>query len=152
MTIAIGCDHAGFACKEQVKSLLHDLGHDVEDFGCYSEESVHYPEYGAKVAQAVSQGKFECGILVCGTGIGMSVVANKFCGVRAALCHDLFTAQACREHNDANILVMGARVLTCDQVKEIVMTYLKTPFAGGRHAQRLELIAMIEAQNMKCRK
>ena len=139
--IIIGSDHAGFAAKEQVKAYLQSKGIAVEDAGCHSAESVHYPIYGKAVAGAVSRGEYPRGILICGTGIGMSIVANKFPGVRAALCHNAFTAQACRAHNDANILVMGARVLEWPQMKEIVDLWLNTPFAGGRHAER---VAMIE--------
>lgn len=138
--IAIGSDHAGFAAKEFVKSLLAEQGLDFRDFGCFSEESVHYPLYGAAVAQAVAGGECQRGILICGTGIGMSIAANKCHGIRAALCHDAFTAQASREHNDANILVMGARVLNQQQMREIVMLWLNTAFAGGRHAERLAMI------------
>lgn len=138
--IAIGSDHAGFKAKEYLKTLLEGAGLEYHDFGCYSEESVHYPVYGGAVAQAVAGGACERGVLVCGTGIGMSIAANKYPGIRAALCHDAFTATACREHNDANILVMGARVLSEGQMREILMLWLKTPFAGGRHAERLAML------------
>ena len=143
MDIIIGSDHAGFAAKEYIKTLLAARGLTVEDKGCFSEESVHYPEYGKAVARAVAQGEAPRGILVCGTGIGMSIAANKIKGIRAALCHDAFTAKACREHNDANILCLGARVLTLEQIKEIVEIWLDTPFAGGRHALR---VAMLEEE------
>ena len=142
--IAIGSDHAGFAAKEYVKSLLAEQGLASRDFGCFDEQSVHYPEYGRAVAQAVSAGECPRGILICGTGIGMSIVANKFPGIRAALCHDAFTAACSREHNDANILVMGARVLVPQQLAEITRIWLATPFAGGRHAERLAMIRDIE--------
>ena len=138
--IAIGSDHAGFKAKEYIKALLEDEGLEYRDFGCYSGESVHYPLYGGAVAKAVAGGECIRGILVCGTGIGMSITANKYAGIRAALCHDVFTAVASREHNDANILVMGARVLNEEQMREIVELWLKTPFAGGRHAERLAMI------------
>jgi len=140
-TIIIGSDHAGFQAKEAVKKMLEDRGFHVKDVGCYSGESVHYPIYGKAVAKPISAGEYHRGILICGTGIGMSIVANKWPGVRAALCHNAFTAQACREHNDANILVMGARVLELAQMEEILDIFLKTPFGGGRHAER---IAMFE--------
>jgi len=143
-TIAIGSDHAGFAAKENVNSLLTELGYQVKDFGCFSLESVHYPEFGALVARAVSRGEYEKGILICGTGIGMSIVANKFSGIRAALCHDEFTAAASREHNDANILVLGARVLDEEKINAIVKIWLNTAFGGERHAQRLDMISEIE--------
>lgn len=138
--IAIGCDHAGFQAKEFVKGLLAEQGLQAKDYGCFSEQSVHYPEFGGAVAQAVSESECQRGILICGTGIGMSIVANRYAGVRAALCHDPFTATASREHNDANILVMGARVLSQEQMREIVGLWLNTPFAGGRHAERLAMI------------
>ena len=143
MDIVIGSDHAGFAAKEAVKALLAQRGLSVEDKGCHSEESVHYPLYAKAVAQAVANGEAPRGILVCGTGIGMSIAANKVKGIRAALCHDAFTAQACREHNDANILCLGARVLTPEQIREIVEIWLDTEFLGGRHATR---VAMLEEE------
>jgi ribose 5-phosphate isomerase B len=142
--IAIGSDHAGFAAKEHLKELLAEQGLASRDFGCFNEDSVHYPHYGLAVAQTVADGECERGILVCGTGIGMSIVANKVKGVRAALCHDVFTAQACREHNDANILVLGARILDEKQMAEIVEIWLNTPFAGGRHAERLAMIESLD--------
>lgn len=138
--IVIGSDHAGFAAKEQVKQYLTERGYTVDDKGCLSGESVHYPVYGKAVAAAVNRGEYARGILICGTGIGMSIVANRFPGVRAALCHNAFTASASREHNDANILVMGARVLEWPAMREIVDLWLDTPFAGGRHAERLAMI------------
>lgn len=137
--VIIGSDHAGFAAKEQVRAYLAAKGIEVVDTGCYSEESVHYPVYAKKVATAVGSGQFRRGILICGTGIGMSMVANRFKGVRAALCHNAFTATACREHNDANVLCLGARVLDFEQMKEIIDLWLETEFAGGRHAERLAM-------------
>ncbi|MDO4581980.1 MAG: ribose 5-phosphate isomerase B [Bacillota bacterium] len=142
--IAIGADHAAYTAKEQLKEYLLEQGYQLRDYGCDSDESVHYPLYGAAVARAVQSGECERGILLCGTGIGMSVVANKFDGVRAALCHDAFTAAASREHNDANILVMGARVLEQRQIREIADIWLHGQFAGGRHQLRLNMIAEIE--------
>jgi len=142
--IAIGSDHAGFAAKEHIKTLLAEEGLTSRDFGCFSEQSVHYPDFGQAVAQAVSNEECERGVLICGTGIGMSIVANKFTGIRAALCHDVFTAACSREHNDANILVMGARVLNLEQMSEITRIWLYTPFAGGRHAKRLAMIRKLE--------
>ncbi len=144
MIIAIASDHAGFVAKEQIKDLLLKLSIEVKDFGCFSNESVDYPNFGSALASSISNGQYQRGILICGTGIGMSIVANKFPGVRAALCHNEFTAQACREHNDANILVMGARTLDEQQMEQIVKIWLETPFAGGRHANRLKLISEIE--------
>jgi ribose 5-phosphate isomerase B len=142
--IAIGSDHAGFAAKEYVKNLLTGQGLASRDYGCFDEQSVHYPEFGRAVAQAVACGECARGILICGTGIGMSIVANKCPGIRAALCHNAFTAACSREHNDANILVMGARVLSLEQLAEITEIWLGTPFAGGRHAERLAMIGELE--------
>jgi ribose 5-phosphate isomerase B len=138
--IAIGSDHAGFAAKEFIKTLLAKEGLAVQDYGCFDEQSVPYPLFGQAVAEAVAHGECGRGILVCGTGIGMSIVANKYAGIRAALCHDAFTATCSREHNDANILVLGARVLSQEQIKEITKIWLETPFADGRHAERLAMI------------
>ena len=111
MKIALGADHGGWELKEAIKPLLQELGHEIQDFGTYDENSVDYPEFGEAVASAVAEGKADRGILVCGTGIGMCMVANKHPGIRAALCHDLYTARLSREHNDANILVLGGRVV-----------------------------------------
>ena len=138
--IIIGSDHAAFALKEHVKRCLGDLGLEVKDIGPFNEESVDYPDYGALVARSVSNGLFRRGILLCGTGLGMSMVANRFPGVRAALCNDLFSAIMARKHNDANILVMGGRVVGDALATEVVMAWLKTPFDGGRHQARIEKI------------
>ncbi len=146
MKLIIGSDHAGFAAKEVIKEYLTAKGYELDDKGCFSEESVHYPVYGAAVAREISSGRAEKAILICGTGIGMSITANKFPRVRATLCHDEFTAAACREHNDSNILVMGARVLTIDMMKKIVDIWLATEFGGGRHQTRLDLISDIEKE------
>ncbi len=140
MKIALGSDHAGFELKEKVKTLLQDLGHEVVDVGCHSTDSVDYPVFGAKVARAVARGEVERGVLICGTGLGMSMVANRFPGVRAALCHELFTTQMARRHNDANVLVLGGRVLGDVLALEMVKVFLETPFEGGRHARRVEMI------------
>ena len=137
-TIIIGCDHAAFGLKEKVKAYLHQAGFAVKDAGAHSEASVDYPDYGAEVAGGVSNGKYERGILLCGTGIGMSMVANRFPHVRAALCSDLLAAIMSRQHNDANILVMGGRIIGDILAKEIVRTWLNTPFEGGRHQTRLD--------------
>lgn len=144
MTIAIGCDHAGVELKREIISLLHDLHIECTDYGTNGTESVDYPDFGEKVSEAVSSGKIEKGILICGTGIGMSIVANKFPGVRASLCNGLFTARMSRLHNDANVLVLGGRVIGKDLAKEIVRTWVSTPFEGERHAKRLKKIALIE--------
>jgi len=134
----IGSDHAAFDLKENIKAYLLQMGYPVEDAGTHNTESVHYPKYGQKVASQVSEGKFQHGILLCGTGLGMSMVANKFPGVRAALCNDLFSAAMSRRHNNANILVMGGRVIGVDLAHEIVQVFLKTNFEGGRHQLRID--------------
>jgi ribose 5-phosphate isomerase B len=144
MKIAIGCDHAGFELKNEIISLLSSIGFECVDFGTNSPESVDYPDFGEKVSQVVSSGEMEKGILICGTGIGMSIVANKFPGIRASLCNDLFTAKMSRLHNDANILVLGGRIVGKDLAKEIVKTWVTTPFEGERHSMRLKKIAKIE--------
>ena len=145
MRIAIGCDHAGLGLKGVIVGLLSELGYSYEDFGCYDASSVDYPDIAVLVAEGVSQGKFDRGILVCSTGTGMSIVANKVRGIRAALCHDTFSARRAREHNDANVLCLGEWVVGKGLAREIVSTYLEAEFVGGRHARRLEKISAIEA-------
>lgn len=144
MKIGIGCDHAGLELKNEILSLLKDLGFEYVDFGTDSPQSVDYPDFGEKVSEAVSSGGIERGILICGTGIGMSIVANKFSHVRASLCNELFTARMSRLHNDANILVLGGRIVGKDLAKEIVRTWISTPFEGERHSLRLKKITLIE--------
>ena len=136
--IIIGCDHAAYYLKEKIKESIVKRGIKIEDAGTNSEESVDYPDYGIKVASMVSEGKYERGILLCGTGLGMSMVANKFKNVRAALCGDMFSAIMSRCHNDSNILVMGARVIGESLAMEIVRVWLETPFEGGRHLDRIK--------------
>lgn len=138
--IIIGSDHAGFKLKEALKAYLAQKGFDVTDVGTHDESSVHYPQYGKAVAQKVHDGEFERGVLICGTGIGMSITANRFNGVRATLCHDVDTAKLSREHNNSNILVLGARVLPKELAEEMLQAWLDTPFAGGRHQERLDMI------------
>jgi ribose 5-phosphate isomerase B len=135
--IIIGSDHAAFELKEKIKDLLAGLGYEVEDAGTHSTASVNYADFGKKVAQAVSDGTFGRGILLCGTGLGMSMQANRFKGVRAALCSDIFSARMSRQHNDANILVMGGRVIGDILAFELVREWLATPFEGGRHLDRI---------------
>ena len=147
--VVIASDHAGIGLKDKVVKLLGELGIQVEDLGPASRETVDYPDYGALVAEAVSTGRAERGVLVCGTGIGMTIVANKFPGVRAALCHDAEAARMGREHTDANLLVLGERVLPEARLAEIVRTWLETPFAGGRHAGRLDKVRAIEKKTMR---
>jgi ribose 5-phosphate isomerase B len=144
MKIALGCDHGGWELKAAIDSVLKSLDIEVVDMGTESEESVDYPEYAAKVAEAVSSGKVDRGIAVCGTGIGMSIVANKFPGVRAALCHDSFTARMSRLHHDANVLVLGGRVTGSEVAIEMLKQWLATPFEGGRHKRRVDKIGDIE--------
>ncbi len=144
MTIAIGCDHAGIELKREIVSLLQELRIECLDYGTDTPQSVDYPDFGEKVSKDVSSGKVERGILICGTGIGMSIVANKFPGVRASLCNELFTAKMSRLHNDANILVLGGRIVGRDLAKEIVRIWVSTPFEGERHAKRLQKITFIE--------
>ena len=150
MKLAIGCDHGGFELKEEVLKFIRTVSNiQVSDLGPSGRESVDYPDFGAKVSDAVSKGAVDRGILICGTGIGMSIVANKYPNVRAALCHDHFTAQMSREHNDANLLVMGERVLGKGVALDVVKTWLDTPFAGGRHQKRLDKIQTIEKTLIK---
>lgn len=140
--IGLGCDHGGYALKEEIKKHLEDRGIAYKDFGCDSEASVDYPIYAKKVAHAVAAGECSEGILICGTGIGVSMAANKVKGVRAALCHDCFSAQATKEHNNANVLTMGARVIGPGLALKIVDTFLDTPFSNDeRHVRR---VAMLE--------
>jgi len=138
MKIIIGSDHAGFPMKEKVKVFLQNRGIEVEDVGTHNEESVDYTDFGKKVAREVSGGAFERGVLICGTGIGMSMVANRFQGVRAALANDLFSAVMSRRHNDSNILVMGGRLIGDTLALQLIDIWLETPFEGGRHQRRLE--------------
>ncbi|NPV26710.1 MAG: ribose 5-phosphate isomerase B [Firmicutes bacterium] len=144
MRIAIGSDHGGFELKENIKQWLSEKGYQFVDMGCHSLEAVDYPDYALKVAEVVSRGEFERGILICGTGIGISIAANKVPGIRAALCHETFSAVASREHNDANILVMGGRVIGPGLARQITEFWLQTEFAGGRHACRVAKIAALE--------
>ncbi|MEE8348601.1 MAG: ribose 5-phosphate isomerase B, partial [Acidobacteriota bacterium] len=145
MQISIGCDHAGFELKEKLKQFLQDTEHQIVDEGTFNGESTDYPDFAASVAQAVSQGRSDRGILVCGTGIGMSIAANKLPRVRAALCHSVETAHLSRQHNDANVLAIGARVLDTDLAVAITSEWLKTEFEGGRHQARLDKIELLEA-------
>lgn len=142
--IAIGSDHGGFRLKQEITAQLAELQLDVKDFGTHSATSVDYPDIAEQVAKAVAAKEFDCGILICGTGIGISIAANKVKGIRAALCGDVFSAQMAREHNDANILALGERVTGSGLAHMIVETFLHTEFAGGRHATRVEKIGRLE--------
>lgn len=144
MYIALGSDHAGWKLKQEIMSFLSGSGYSYEDFGCYNEDSCDYPDVGRKVAEAVAGGQYERGILVCHTGNGMCITANKVVGIRAALCHDLRTGRLAREHNDANVLCLGQGVVEPSLAQEIVQTFLTTPFAGERHARRIQKIASME--------
>ena len=144
MRVALGADHAGVQLKDAVRSLLQARGVDVHDFGTIDETSVDYPDYAALVARAVAMGEVDRGILACGTGLGMPIAANKIDGIRAAPVVDLESARLSREHNDANILALGARVTTPDMALQIVSTFLDTPFAGGRHQRRIDKITALE--------
>lgn len=143
--IAIASDHGGFDLKKSVIAYLLNSGWEVDDLGPHNGDSVDYPDYGIKLAELVADKKVERGIVICGTGIGMSIVVNRFPGIRGTLCSDLFTAKLCREHNDSNILVMGGRVIGQGLATEIVNTWLNTPFEGGRHKRRLDKINQIDA-------
>ena len=143
MRIAIGCDHKGLNLKQFVIKLITEAEHTHEDFGCYTTDSVDYPDIAKKVAEAVARGDFECGILICSTGIGMSIAANKVKGIRAALCHDAFSACRARRHNDANILCLGAAEGQ-GPISEIVEAFLTCEFEGERHQRRLDKIKDME--------
>jgi len=149
MQLGLACDHGGFELKEELKVFLKSVGAEPVDLGTFSEDSVDYPDFGILLATKISRGELEKGILVCGTGIGMSIVANKFPGVRAALVNDLYSSRFSREHTDANILVIGGRIVGRDLAKEIVRVWLETPFAGGRHKRRLEKIKALEREKFK---
>jgi ribose 5-phosphate isomerase B len=144
--IAIGSDHAGFFFKEIIRQYLENAGYAVDDQGTGSEDSVDYPDFGKAVGERVASKRADLGIAVCGSGIGISIAANKVPGIRAALAHDVVTAQLAREHNDANVLALGARIVTPAAALEMVQTFLNTPFAGGRHQCRLDKITAIEQQ------
>ena len=144
MKIALGCDHGGYELKQFVMKTLEKLGHEYEDFGCYSTESVDYPIYGEKVARSVASGECDRGIVICTTGIGISIAANKVKGIRCALCGDSLSAEMTRRHNDANMLALGAGITGPNLAKRIVETFLNTEFEGGRHARRVGLLDAIE--------
>lgn len=147
MKIAIGADHGGYRLKDELVPLIQSLGHEVEDVGCSCEQSVDYPDYALPVCELVSQGKADRGILICGTGIGMSIAANKFPGIRCALVHDMFSAKATREHNDTNVLAMGERVIGPGLAQEIVRIWLETPFSQAeRHVGRINKVMQIESK------
>ena len=145
--IAIGCDHRGLALKEQIIPFLQNAGHSYQDFGCYSTDPVDYPDIAQKVGEAVASGDFNQGILICNTGIGISIAANKIRGIMAALCCDVFAAQRARQHNDANVLCLRGENIDTKSALEIVKTFLATDFEGGRHIQRVNKIKALEMGN-----
>jgi ribose 5-phosphate isomerase B len=142
--IAIGCDHRGLALKELIMPILQNAGHSYQDFGCYSTEPVDYPDIAQKVGEAVASGNFDQGILICNTGVGISIAANKIKGIRAALCCDVFAAQRARQHNDANVLCLRGEDIDTESALEIVKIFLATDFEGGRHLRRVNKIRALE--------
>jgi ribose 5-phosphate isomerase B len=144
MKVALGADHAGYEEKERLKPVLNELGIEFEDFGAVSTDSVDYPDFAAKVARKVADGEFDQGLLVCGSGTGMAIAANKVHGVRAAVAWNEETARLAREHNDANVLAVGARTTPENEIPKIVRAWFETKFAGGRHQQRIEKISELE--------
>jgi len=147
--IAIGCDHHGLALKKLIVPFLLDAGHSYQDFGCYTADPVDYPDIAQKVGEAVASGNFDQGILICNTGIGMSIAANKIKGVRAALCHNAFAAQRARRHNDANVLCLRGGDIDTESALEIVKSFLATDFEGGRHIRRVNKIRALEGDPSK---
>jgi ribose 5-phosphate isomerase B len=144
MKVAIASDHGGLNIREEIKQLMDEIGIQYDDFGCECDTSVDYPDYALPVAQKVANGEYDRGILICGTGIGMSIAANKVNGIRCALVHDVFSAKATRQHNDSNMLAMGERVIGPGLAREIAMVWLETEFEGGRHANRIGKISDYE--------
>ncbi|MCM3538603.1 ribose 5-phosphate isomerase B [Priestia endophytica] len=148
MKVAIASDHGGITIRNEIISLMKEMNIDYEDLGCECNTSVDYPDYAIPVAEKVTRGEVDRGILICGTGIGMSIAANKVMGVRCALVHDLFSAKATREHNDSNILSMGERVIGPGLAREIVKVWLTTPFEGGRHEKRINKVKIYEEKEL----
>ena len=146
MKIAIGNDHAAVELKKTIMEYVESMGHEVTNFGTDSSESCNYPEFGEKVGRAVVNGEADCGILICGTGVGISIAANKVNGVRAAVCSDVTTAHLVKEHNNANIIAFGARIVGIEKAKDIVKAYLNAEFQGGRHEKRIAMIHEIESR------
>jgi ribose 5-phosphate isomerase B len=147
MRIAVAADHAGVALKDHLRGVLERLGHQVSDLGTHGAESVDYPDYAAAVGRAVAAGEADRGLLVCGTGVGMAMAANKIHGVRAASCNNLFLAQLARAHNDANVLALGAREIAPPHAAAILESFLATPFDGGRHQGRVDKICALESSD-----
>lgn len=149
MRLAVGCDHAGYQLKKYLIGKLEEWGHQIEDVGCHSEDSVDYPPIAEKVAEMVRTGTADLGILICGTGQGMAMTANKVPGIRAAVCQEVLSARAAREHNNANVITIGARVVGSGMAELIVREFLQAEFAGGRHQRRLDIMADIEKKYLK---
>ena len=149
MKIGIGNDHTAVEMKLAIKAFLEELGHEVVNYGVDITESCHYPVIGEKVGRAVAAGEVECAVLICGTGVGISIAANKVDGVRAAVCSDTTTAHLVKEHNNANIIAFGARIVGIEKAKDIVKAYLDAEFQGGRHATRIEMFSDIEKRNVR---
>lgn len=147
--VAIGCDHGGIVLKESVIKTLEKLGAQVVDMGCYSQESVDYPEYGVKVANAVAAGECDLGVIMCGTGIGISIAANKVKGIRAAVVTNTYMAKLTKNHNNANIIALGGRVISPSEAEEIVKAWYTAEYEGGRHQKRLDIISAVENENFK---
>lgn len=148
MKVAIGSDHGGLVIKREIMKLMDEMQIEFKDFGCGVEDSVDYPDYAMPVAESVATGEFDRGILICGTGIGMSIAANKVAGIRCALVHDVFSAEATRAHNDSNVLAMGERVIGPGLARMIAKTWLATEYEGGRHAARVAKIVAIENEGI----
>ena len=148
MKIGIGNDHAAVEMKMQIKEYLEGLGQEVVNYGVDTTESCNYPEIGERVGRAVADGEVECAVLICGTGVGISIAANKVNGVRAAVCSDITTAHLVKEHNNANIIAFGARIVGIETAKDIVKAYLDAEFLGGRHQTRIDMISDIEKRNV----
>lgn len=149
MRIAMGCDHGGIVLKPAIVAELQKRGVEIVDKGCFDGESVDYPDYALKVAESVASGECDKGVLMCGTGIGISIAANKVKGIRAAVCHDEFTAQMIAEHNCANIIALGGRIMSPETAAKLVGIWLDTPFGGGRHKNRIDKISAIEDKYFK---
>ena len=147
MKLGIGNDHAAVEMKMQIREYLESLGHEVVNYGVDTTERCNYPEIGEKVGRAVAAGEVECAVLICGTGVGISIAANKVHGVRAAVCSDITTAHLVKEHNNANIIAFGARIVGIETAKDIVKAYLDAKFLGGRHQTRIDMISDIETRN-----
>jgi ribose 5-phosphate isomerase B len=149
MKIALASDHAGYDLKQEIMGYLQKEGAPIKDFGCFSKKSVNYADFAEKAVQQVVSGKYDRAVLICGTGIGMSMVANKFRGIRATLCCDEYMAEMSRMHNNSNCLTLGGRIIPVDEAIHIVKTWYQTEFEGGRHQKRLDKISQIEEMNFK---